>query len=462
MLPDPIRIADGNHLRCTSVGAGCEALWEVISEQRAWISAKGGMMARALSQPFGRDMVIPNWGGRGRAGVGCFFVVFFGMFLLVGSLFLYMLTIVPMMGLLASDDWVETPCQIVVSDIKQRRGEDGPVLVWDLQYEYTVGGKTYRGDRYNFMSGMSVNGGRGQRQRAKAYPQGSQRVCFVDPDDPTSSVLNREFSSEMWWGLFPIPFVAVGAGGLLFWFFVFRTKTSDPESPQQPAMLGWPQYLQHRVANSVPEATDSGPILLEPESSLVARLCFLVVFAVFWNGIVSVFVYQAYRLWAAGNPQWFLMVFLIPFVLIGAGFLLAIPYTVLSMLNPKPILQLSRSEIPLGESAVLNWHFQGRTSSIRRLVIRLECEERATYQRGTDTHTDTSTLFRQTLYDRFGLEIATGRVEIDIPFDAMHSFDAPDNKIVWAIKVEGEIPLRPDVSRSCRFHVTPHSSLRQT
>ena len=42
-------------------------------------------------------------------------------------------------------------------------------------------------------------------------------------------------------------------------------------------------------------------------------------FCVIWNGIVAVFVVMAVRGHLAGQPDWFLTLFIIPFVLIGLG-----------------------------------------------------------------------------------------------------------------------------------------------
>jgi len=399
--------------------------------------------------------------------LGCFLYPFFGIFLLAGSVFLCLLTILPLWGVLSSDDWVATPCQIVKSTVERRRGEDGPVFVWDLQYRYTFDGRGYDGDQYDFMAFGNSSDGKRKHRRARQYPRGSQQVCYVDPDRPRNAVLSREFSSEMWWGLFPLPFVAIGAGGMTYLFVQGKKRKAGLTTQPQSPVNGMPD-LQTVAPQSdewtvVPAATDSGPTMLKPDSNPLRKFLFVLGFASLWNGVVSVFVYYTYQRWAEGQPEWFLIVFLIPFVLIGLGSIVAIPYTFLAMFIPRPILELSRSEIPLGESAELSWRFAGNSSSIERLEIFVECQEQATYRRGTDTHTDKSSLLKQTLVDtRFDSEIDAGKVTIEVPRDAMHTFDGSHNRIVWAIKVEGDIPLRPDVSRSCSFHVTPHSKFSHT
>jgi hypothetical protein len=41
--------------------------------------------------------------------------------------------------------------------------------------------------------------------------------------------------------------------------------------------------------------------------------------AVIWNGIVSIFVYQAIDGWQSGRGSWFMTLFMVLFVLIGLG-----------------------------------------------------------------------------------------------------------------------------------------------
>jgi len=411
-------------------------------------------MAKARSVPRGRNFHFLNF--------GCFFYPFFGIFLLIGSVFLYMMTIVPLWGVLSSGDWVATPCEIVESTVERRRGNNGPVVVWDLKYRYTFAGIEYPGDQYNFMVFDNSNVSGQKHRHARQYLRGSQHVCFVDPDNPQNAVLSRSFSSEMWWGLLPLPFVAIGAGGLIYMVVQVRKLKARVATQPQTTANRFPRSQTVPPESDewtvVPTATDSGPIVLKPETTPLRKFLFILGFATFWNGLVSMFVYHTYQSWAAGNPEWFLIVFLIPFVLIGLGLMVAIPYTFLAMFIPRPILELSRSEIPLGESAELSWRFEGNTSSIQCLKILIECQEQATYRRGTDTHTDEASLLKQTLIDtRFDPEIDAGKVTIEVPHDAMHTFDAPDNKIVWSIVVQGEIELSPDVLTTHPFPVTPHA-----
>jgi hypothetical protein len=90
------------------------------------------------------------------------------------------------------------------------------------------------------------------------------------------------------------------------------------------------------------------------------------------------------------------------------------------------------------------------------LTITLEGQEEATYRRGTDTHTDTEVFASLPLVEtRNDWEIPRGSAEVVIPDDTMHSLEADNNKIVWLLKIAGDIPRWPDVDESLPLTVRP-------
>jgi hypothetical protein len=46
-----------------------------------------------------------------------------------------------------------------------------------------------------------------------------------------------------------------------------------------------------------------------------------------------------------------------------------------------------------------------------------------------------------------------GKTIVEIPAGTMHSFEAANNKIVWALKVEGKIDRWPDIDEEYRLNV---------
>ena len=394
-----------------------------------------------------------------KAGTGCL-ILFFGIFAAAGTLTLWMFTIRPFWGIVDGQSWVETPCTIVSSEVEVHLDGEGNTYSIEIKYDYDFNGRPYRGERYHFMYGMSSSGRSGKQKVVDRYPVGLQTSCYVDPDDPSEAVLNRGLTADLWWGLFSLPFLAVGYGGLLYGTGILgKGKKSGAHEGERQALS---------TSGDVPADPDDddwesdGPVVLKPEHTPLGKFLAACFFALFWNGITSVFVVIAVKSHLDGRPEWCLTVFITPFVLIGLLLIGAVGHTFFALFIPRPTLSLDRARIPLGESARLSWRISGRTHIIRHLSVTLQGVERATYRRGTDTHTDKHTFFKQTLFDSHdSLDIPEGDVDVQIPADSMHSFKADNNRIEWSVHFKGEIPMRPDIDADFRIKVTPHEQYQR-
>jgi hypothetical protein len=152
---------------------------------------------------------------------------------------------------------------------------------------------------------------------------------------------------------------------------------------------------------------------------------------------------------------------MIPFVAVGLALVAGIFYFTLALANPRPRISMSPPRPRLGDRLDIEWSFAGRASRISALRIVLEGLEKATYRRGTDTHTDREVFASMTLVETsVEWEIARGRASVEIPEDTMHSFDGGNNAIVWAIHVHGEIGRWPDVAETFEIEVRPLSRER--
>jgi hypothetical protein len=267
-------------------------------------------------------------------------------------------------------------------------------------------------------------------------------IFFVVGGGLLYAFLNQELESDTWAGLIPLAFVLVGVVGVFFTVRSILRKTDEEKLEVS---------RRERAAPS-----PSGRVTLEPTSSPVGKLVVIILVAGFWNGIVSVFVWQAVQGWMKGQGEWFLTIFMIPFVLVGLVLIGGIVYQFLALFNPRPKLIVSSNAVPLGGAVELDWELSGRTDRIAALTIKLEGREEATYRRGTDTHTDTE-VFREVVIaeERDPFNMAGGRAEFTVPADTMHSFEADNNKVVWALKVQGEIASWPDVDDEFEFRVLP-------
>jgi len=394
---------------------------------------------------------------RNQSKTGCA-VAFFLLFAVVGTVFLVPFFILPVWQIWQARSWEAVACTILESHVETHEGEDGDTYSVEVRYRYEVGGEAFEGSRYQFMGGSS-SGYSGKAEVVEGLPPGAVATCYVNPHDPTDSVLHRGFTPALLFGLIPLVFVAVGVGGA---WALWRGRRRE-----RPGAAGWHRSpgTGRPEAESLGEgfafvagsnASFEGPLVLEPKLGPLGKFIGIVFVAAFWNGIVGIFVWQWYEGFRAGSTDGCLTVFLIPFVLIGLLLLLGVPYQFLALFNPRPRLTLGRGALAVGESTELSWRFSGAPGRIRHLAITLEGREEATYRQGTSTSTAKNTFASYTLLaTSLAPEIPAGSTTISIPADTMHTFEAPHNKILWTLKVAGEIRFWPDVEQEFPFTVLP-------
>ncbi len=174
------------------------------------------------SQPAWTPMVIPDLGedpyNRWRAeqslrktmaGLLGFTVFWCG---LTGA-FAYFVVSVFVQSWHAMNTYVPVGGVVLSSRIKTSHGDSttyAPLVRYSYQYE----GRTFAGERHSFDSSSSSDH-RYARRVVEQYPQGRKITVFVDPADPSQSVLLREVPAQTHFLLlFLQPFVTVGVGML--------------------------------------------------------------------------------------------------------------------------------------------------------------------------------------------------------------------------------------------------------
>jgi len=391
---------------------------------------------------------------KSQAGSGCvrlFLLPFFGL----GCFFFYLIAIQPLWNIWRARHWPSVPCRILASEVKENRGGKGRTYQAVIKYTYQVEGRPFASDRYDFF-GVSSSGYTGKKKLVDRYPPGSQATCFVNPEAPDEAVIHRGPTHMLWWGLFPLPFIAIGS--LAFLPARLLSGRSTKGGPIKDT-TGRRRRLQEPPSDHLHTASE-GAVELQASASPVGKLLGMMVVAVFWNGIVSVFVWDLWKGFQRGRPEWFLPIFLTPFVLIGFGLIAAVIHAFLNLFNPRISLMVSSSAVPLGGNLEVQWSFRGNVGRLRDLRIFLEGAERATYRRGTNTTTDEHIFAKLPLAEvKDTALIRSGSAHVAIPADVMHSFNATNNKIVWRLKVHGNIPRFPDVSEEFAFTVLPQSSM---
>ncbi|MFO0877737.1 MAG: DUF3592 domain-containing protein [Gemmataceae bacterium] len=171
--------------------------------------------------------------------------------------------------------------------------------------------------------------------------------------------------------------------------------------------------------------------------------CFLVgafLLACFWNGIVSVFLFQVIAGHQKGRPDWFLTLFLIPFLVVGVvllGVVLFALYCLLTRLLAGHLrVELASHPLQAGDSC----HFlveQVGLVGLRQVRLVLKCVESAKYTAGTSTSTATKEVFRTEVAGP-APHLAEGlRGTLIVPPGVMHSFQGKHNSITWKLEVNG-------------------------
>ena len=162
--------------------------------------------------------------------------------------------------------------------------------------------------------------------------------------------------------------------------------------------------------------------------------------AVFWNGIVSIFLGQLIQGYLQGRPDWCLTMFLIPFVLIGlvllAGVLLALVSFLGSLLAGSLDVEIAAHPLRPGSSCEFLARQVG-PCRLRCARLTLKCSESATYTAGTNTVTATKEVYRADIAGPVPSLDGGVRGTLTVPPDAMHSFEANHNKITWHLEVHG-------------------------
>ncbi|HKV12026.1 MAG TPA: DUF3592 domain-containing protein [Thermoanaerobaculia bacterium] len=374
---------------------------------------------------------------RRRAGQGTGCLVLFGLvFALIGGVALWFMFIRPMSRFLAARSWQETPAVIEASQVLESSDSDGTTYKVDVHFTYTFEGREYQSNRYNFLDAYS-SGRSGKEEIVAYYSPGLRTVCWVNPENPSEAVLKKDFSASYLIGLIPLVFVLAGVGVMALGVKGGRSKKVS-------------------MATAAPIADSLGPVELKPTATPMGKFIGLTFVALFWNGIVSVFVWQAIQGWRRGEPDGCLTAFISIFVVIGLLILFGAIRQFLVLFNPRVRLTLSSGSLRIGESAYLQWNIAGSASRVQRLAMVLEGREEARYRRGTDTYTDRSVFATIPIVDTtHSFEIPAGSASFSVPEGTLPSFSATNNKIIWQLKVTCDIPGWPDSEDDYEITVRP-------
>ncbi len=384
------------------------------------------------------------------------------VFFLAGAFFFWMVFLSPLVQSLGSGSWPQADCKILKSELEISRDTDGTSYKPIVEYSYIVDGIEYSGDSPTFEN-ISA-----RKKWAKGivdkYEVGATSKCFYNPKSPETSVLDRNFLWSFYAMAF-VPLIFIVPGLAFLGSAIFGWGSGEPKPPKTVS-----GHVRSRASSRTKPSTTSNlhadgmhaGDIADQEWSIPKRLArkqgrwvgliVITVFAIFWNSFVGFFIFSDFK----NGPDLFMLLFMIPFVLVGLLLLIGILYAAMAMFNPEVEVALSTGAIAPGESVDIAWEVKGKANKFKTLKILLCGIQTATYRDGTDLYTEKE-FFEQIsiLHTNQTEEMEFGSATVTIPAETMHTFEAKNNNIKWEVMVLGDIPWWPDVNESFEFRVKP-------
>lgn len=400
--------------------------------------------------------------------------LFFGFFFVIGcAAFAFMFWMLLWPEWRANRQFAETTATIEdrTLGVGAASGDSGPTYRPEFRIRYTIDGKTYTQDKVYAVTGIYSDDKQIAQATVDSFQVGQEYPCWYDPINPERVVLVRGYSGWLYlFLLIPLSFIVIGAGGLIYTLLRWNTSAErQAVLTQRAAKLDL--FDLDRANREYPTVPADVNVTNSPGTTLAYRLpmvastgwtLFAVALAcVFWNGIIAIFVTMAIRSIARGEPDWFLVVFVTPFVAIGVSLVVYFVREVLVHTGVGPTrLEISAHPLAPGECYDAYLSQAGRLT-MNSLEVWLACEEKATYRQGTDTRTETRQVYLERCFVREGFEIHQGlpfesRCQVRVPEQAMHSFRADHNEVRWKLVVKGSVAGWPDYSREFQIVVNPN------
>jgi hypothetical protein len=365
-------------------------------------------------------------------GLGC--LVLFALPFAGAGLFVMFLGVRMVWGWYEAQSWVETPAKILSTDLEVNSDSDGSTYKAVASYEYTWDGGTYVGHRVSLSPGADNIGSFHQDKQAELAryrESGESFRCFVDPDEPSSSILYREMRLGMFSFLMLFGGVFAGVGfGLMGAGFWGKRKVQEEEQlqsqhPEDP--WRWkPEWAEGRIRAS-------------------GRAGFMMpgIMALFWNlvSLPLLFVLPE-EVFEKGNRA-ALLGFIFP--LVGIGLLVWAGRAFIRWKKYGDSV-FEMSSLP----GVVGGKLEGRIltsvaiDTASGFELTLNCVHRVTKGSGDSRSTSESILWQQQQHlDRELLDYDPTRASIPvlfaIPYDTQPTEErTDDDEILWRLEVGAE------------------------
>jgi len=353
-----------------------------------------------------------------------FMTLFGAIFALAGLLASKPLLITPLQKTEAAKTWNPVPATVLSSEVKSHSNSDGTTYSPHISYKYEINKQEYRGDQYSFMSGSS-SGYDGKAAIVRQYPKGHQFTVFVNPANPSESVINRNKSPMLLFGLIPVIFFIVGIGIII-------------------------AAIRNKKATLDPAQARTQVVRLKGKSP-IGKAVGIVILSTVWNTVVY-FIIQS------DAPAFFALIF----GLFGLAMIAGSIHAILNLFNPRPTVEITPGDIRPGTNVAMRWRLSGRIDRIVSLNITLQCVEVTTETRRSGSKTTTSVIKTpihtlELLASTSANEIAQGTLQFIIQNEQPPSRPGNTNGIQWQLLFHGDIPRWPDVKEEFHLIVYPET-----
>jgi hypothetical protein len=403
-------------------------------------------------------------------------ILFFGFLFIMGAVFLTLLLaklVIPEWR--ANHEFGEATAVVLAKHVEESIDSDQNLVYRPrVKIRYQVENQTYETSTYD-VTGSFTSGREDKQALLDKLEVGREYKCWYDPLNPSQAVLVRGYSWWFWLLLLaPVGFMLIGAGRLIYALWQWGKSPERRAAQGQPARLDLFDELdaQTKLLPSVPRddnITNSPGTHLKYRLPINAsqgwRLFAATLTCLFWNAIVVLFAVIAIRNHLRGEPDWWLDLFVLPFLAAG-GFLIYFFIRELLIATGVGPTTLEISDHPLMPGRSYDLYFsQTGHLTMNRFEISLECEESATYRQGTDARTERRTVVRRCAFEQREFEVLPGasyesHCRFEVPTGVMHSFRSNHNEVQWKLVVRGDVAGWPSFERSFPVVVLPSGDLQ--
>lgn len=368
----------------------------------------------------------------------------------------------------ANRKFVPAEAEVLDTRLVLRAEDGGAVYRPEVLLRLEVDGQQYQAWAYDVAGVYSTSHAEAEAA-LEPFTVGQKTPAWYDPQNPSRMAVALGYSLWGWMLLLvPLPFVVLGLVGLVYvaWGWGHSAERVSAAT-QQNAAFDMLQPSQNLAFPSVPDDEDwrNSPgtrlaFRLPLSASAFWPLFGLLVGAVVWNGVVLAFLVPVVRSFLAGQPDWWLTGFVVPFAVLG-GILLYYLARQLLLAGGRGTTRIEVSDHPLhpgGTCQVLVSHTGQLT--LDRLEVFLVCDEQASYRQGTDTRTETQRVYQELAFSIADIQIQPAlpfeeQFELRIPAEAMHSFRSPHHELAWKLVVRVEVRRWPMAERAFSVLVYP-------